>query len=315
MNAVKRLRRTPRLLIVAVVVAALSIVAVAYAATPAIQTITPNSADQMTNIDVARQQAKNYYGDPLAVTGSGTSGTWKSPLNLQSNYAHEAESVASKGESWLKARSNVRKRAIVLDVDDTTLTTWNYEIYSNWDFNFGTNSMFVNNEWFPATPGMVDMVNTAKSMGYAVFFVTGRPAGPTGFYEDATKGSQYKPTLANLTTGDWDGVVTTPSSVDAGYPAPDPIDRTGDGTNVGPGLFLKPPIGSYPAYLDKPAFCKAAIDAGTSCPTIQYKSGTRAYIESQGYDIVGDFGDQYSDLTGGYADKTFKMPNPNYFLP
>ena len=52
-----------------------------------------------------------------------------------------------------------------------------------------------------------------------------------------------------------------------------------------------------------------------SCPTIQYKSGTRAYIESQGYDIVADFGDQFSDLLGGFADQTFKMPNPNYYLP
>jgi hypothetical protein len=30
---------------------------------------------------------------------------------------------------------------------------------------------------------------------------------------------------------------------------------------------------------------------------------------------VGRVSDQYSDLTGGYADRTFKMPNPNYFLP
>jgi len=50
-------------------------------------------------------------------------------------------------------------------------------------------------------------------------------------------------------------------------------------------------------------------------PTIQYKSGTRAYIESQGYDIFADFGDQFSDLLGGFSDKTFKMPNPNYYLP
>jgi hypothetical protein len=52
-----------------------------------------------------------------------------------------------------------------------------------------------------------------------------------------------------------------------------------------------------------------------SCPTIQYKSGTRAHIESQGYNVVGDFGDQFSDLLGGFADKTFKMPNLNYYLP
>jgi len=25
--------------------------------------------------------------------------------------------------------------------------------------------------------------------------------------------------------------------------------------------------------------------------------------------------DQFSDLDGGFADKTFKLPNPNYFLP
>jgi hypothetical protein len=80
-------------------------------------------------------------------------------------------------------------------------------------------------------------------------------------------------------------------------------------------LFTKPSVGSYPAYLNKPEFCGPSITAGASCPTIQYKSGTRAYIESQGYDIVADFGDQFSDLLGGFADKTFKMPNPNYYLP
>ena len=30
---------------------------------------------------------------------------------------------------------------------------------------------------------------------------------------------------------------------------------------------------------------------------------------------VANFGDQFSDLEGGHADRTFKMPNPNYFLP
>jgi HAD superfamily, subfamily IIIB (Acid phosphatase) len=64
--------------------------------------------------------------------------------------------------------------------------------------------------------------------------------------------------------------------------------------------------------LKQPQFCG---DGLVSCPTIQYKSGTRAYIESMGYEIVADFGDQFSDLEGGYADKTFKMPNPNYYLP
>ena len=177
-------------------------------------------------------------------------------------------------------------------MDDTTLTTWNYEIYSNWDFNFTTNSDFVMNQRFPATPGMVDLVTKAADEGYAIFFITGR-------------GSAQEPaTLGNLMH---DGI-----GVDAGYPPPTTLDDHGTPVD---GLFTKPPVGSYPAYLDKPQFCEAAIDAQVSCPTIQYKSGTRAYIESLGYEIVANFGDQFSDLKGGFADRTFKMPNPNYFLP
>jgi hypothetical protein len=48
---------------------------------------------------------------------------------------------------------------------------------------------------------------------------------------------------------------------------------------------------------------------------VHYKSATRAHIESLGYDIVANFGDQYSDLKGGHADRAVKLPNPNYFLP
>ena len=48
---------------------------------------------------------------------------------------------------------------------------------------------------------------------------------------------------------------------------------------------------------------------------MQYKSLTRQHIESLGFDIVANLGDQFSDLDGGFADRTFKIPNPMYFLP
>jgi predicted secreted acid phosphatase len=240
-------------------------------------------------------------------------------LNLESNYANEARSVASQGENWLAARSRVPHRAIVLDVDDTTLTTWNYELYSNWDFNPTTNGQFVGltsgtftGNMFPATPGMVDLANRATALGYAIFWITGRGD------------SQHAATIANLVNDTAAGLpnidtVTlngqTIPEVDAGYVTPTPIDIGHGGFTDG--LFTKPPIGSYPAYLDTPEFCGPFIHATppASCPTIQYKSGTRAYIESQGYNIVADMGDQFSDLEGGFANKTFKMPNPNYYLP
>jgi Predicted secreted acid phosphatase len=262
--------------------------------------ITPHSEGQITNLDVLRLEIKNYYGTPGATTGSALGAGWTLPLNPDSYYAQEAEKVAAGGWHWLKAGANVHKpmKAIVLDVDDTALATWNYELYSNWDYNPTTNATFVNGQYFPATPGMVDMVWDAYNAGYAIFWITGRP----GSQEQATLGNLTDDVTAELPNGD-------PRDVDAGYPAPTDVALGVDG------LFTKPLVGSYPAYLDKPEFCADAIAASKSCPTIQYKSGTRAYIESLGWDIVATFGDQYSDLLGGYADNTFKMPNPNYYLP
>lgn len=46
-----------------------------------------------------------------------------------------------------------------------------------------------------------------------------------------------------------------------------------------------------------------------------YKTEARKALAAQGYDIVLNIGDQNSDLVGGYADKTLKLPNPYYFIP
>jgi predicted secreted acid phosphatase len=46
-----------------------------------------------------------------------------------------------------------------------------------------------------------------------------------------------------------------------------------------------------------------------------YKIAARKTIVAQGYDIVENIGDQESDLVGGFADKTYKLPNPYYFIP
>jgi hypothetical protein len=47
---------------------------------------------------------------------------------------------------------------------------------------------------------------------------------------------------------------------------------------------------------------------------ITFKSGQRAALEAQGYRIVANVGDQESDLAGGHADRSFKLPNPFYFI-
>jgi hypothetical protein len=249
----------------------------AVTASPAIITSTPHSEKDVTNIDVLRQQLRNYYGDPL---GTGQ-------FAADSFYAKEASRVAADGSRYLSHLRHKGKatKAIVLDVDDTSLATWNYEIVSNWAFNPATNATYVLGQQFPAVPGMAQMAGKAEKEGYAVFYLTGRGS------------AQEAATLGNLTV---DGV-----GVDAGFPAPTTLRNGEDG------LFTKPDVTAYPDYLTT----ACAADPGGKCTTIHYKSATRAHIESLGYDIVANFGDQYSDLKGGHADRTFKLPNPNYFLP
>jgi hypothetical protein len=134
---------------------------------------------------------------------------------------------------------------------------------------------------------MQALAQDAAREGYTIVYLTGRPA------------TQEPSTLGNLTS---DGI-----GVDAGFPAPATLSDGEDG------LFTKPAVADYPDYLK--SACATEIAAGASCTTIHYKSATRAHIESLGYEIVADFGDQFSDLEGGSSGRTFKLPNPNYFLP
>ncbi|MFC8708582.1 HAD family acid phosphatase [Streptomyces sp. NPDC057197] len=87
------------------------------------------------------------------------------------------------------------------------------------------------------------------------------------------------------------------------------LKKVGADVNLDAGhMFLKD-AANPPAYLRD-----CAAPGAWKCTTVQFKAGTRKHIESLGYDIVANFGDQYSDLEGGYADRTYKLPNPTYYV-
>jgi len=46
-----------------------------------------------------------------------------------------------------------------------------------------------------------------------------------------------------------------------------------------------------------------------------FKAPERKKLQDQGYTIIVNIGDQMSDLDGGFAERTYKLPNPFYFLP
>jgi HAD superfamily, subfamily IIIB (Acid phosphatase) len=227
---------------------------------------TPRNGNAEMNVTVLEDQIKHYYGSASATFPVVGTVTVPSP---SSNYAKQMKQIVASAEAFLAAAIHgAGKPAVVFDIDDTLLNTYDYEIANQFGFTPASNAVFVNAAAFPAVFSMPGLVSFAASHGYAVFFITGRPQTQT----DAT--------ITNLTND--------------GYPAP----QAGH-------LFLKP--ATPPSYLH----CANA----PTCTTIEYKSGTRAFIASQGYSIMADFGDQYSDLLGGNAGYQVKIPNPMYYIP
>ncbi|RNL78720.1 acid phosphatase [Nocardioides marmorisolisilvae] len=243
----------------------------------------PTSASQIQNIDQVKTAIKGYYGDTTTAqvdpVDNSIDGGDKAlhTFSSTSAYVKEMAGIEAHAQAYLEDPYRGHhhhhhahgQKAVLFDVDDTTLNTYSYEIYSNFVYNPTTNAAFVNAGVFPAVPGMPALVSWAQDHGYTVFFLTGRPE------------SQRAGTQANLQS--------------VGYPAVPNAQ-----------LYLKD--------LSAPWLSSCATSTPV-CTTVQYKSLTRQHIESMGYDIVANFGDQYSDLTGGFADKTFKVPNPMYFLP
>ena len=224
------------------------------------------------NIDSVKSTIRTYYG----ASSSGISNKTASP------YIAELAAIEADNTDRLvnECRRRVRageRPAVVFDADDTTL--WTYDMEDNaMHFNFDPvlqDTGWVQPQRFPATPGMVDLVNAVGDAGCTVVGLTGR------------RDPQRAATLGNLAK------VGYRYFTDAHY-------------------FTKWASGATPS---------AEIYGGTpcyptgSCSTIQYKSAARAYVERQGYRVIANFGDQFSDLIGGSADRVVKLPNPTYYLP
>lgn len=234
------------------------------------------------NIGVLVGEIDDYYG-----AYQDADGVWRS--SPDSPYAKDLARIQAKAKKDIrkaaahgvahgtegrggKGGGHGKKPAIVLDVDDTALLSFDYEKTTNYTYDNASWDAYVKAAKRPAVFGMPELVKYAKGKGVEVFFLTGLSQ------------SQRAGAVTNLAK--------------AGY------DTQLDTTHV----FTKNKT-APPAYLSH-----CATPAKWECTTVQFKEGTRKHIESTGYDIVGSFGDQVSDLAGGYADKTYKLPNPTYFV-
>ncbi|MFL5492718.1 MAG: HAD family acid phosphatase [Gemmatimonadales bacterium] len=182
-------------------------------------------------------------------------------------YDRDFSAVVARAQEWLEQRSKTAKKpAMVLDIDETSLSNWPAYRLNGWgrvvgggcDLEHGPCGL---RAWqalakSKALAPTLTLARRAHELGVAVFFLSGRPP------------NLREPTERNLREQGYD-----PTAV---------------------------------ILLPEGAHFKSAVE---------FKAPERRKIAEQGYTIILSMGDQESDLAGGFAERTFKLPNPVYYLP
>ncbi len=197
-----------------------------------------------TNLQVYKDQLQQYVA----------SGQY---LKEQQRTAANAQHYLAKYIAANQQAKNPKKLAMVLDIDETSLSNYPDMLAMNFGGTWAELNTLQNKAKDPVIEPTLQLYNYAKQNGVTVFFLTGRPISALPATIRNLKAAGYK---------NWDGLIL----------------RTKDNMH-------------QPAEI--------------------YKTAVRKKLENQGYDIVVNMGDQQSDLTGGYAEKGFKLPGPFYYIP
>jgi acid phosphatase len=136
----------------------------ASAQTPAARFSTDAPAERIPNLDTLKKELKEYHACTC------TCGC----------YAKDLDSQADRAIAFLRgrARSNKdgkRKLALVLDIDETTLSNWDEMQKADFAYDSKAFNAWVGTAQAPAIPGTLRLYKEAQSLGVSVFFLTGRP--------------------------------------------------------------------------------------------------------------------------------------------
>lgn len=176
-------------------------------------------------------------------------------------YQEDLTASLASARPFLTARSKQvgEKLAVIFDIDETVLSNIPHMKKADWGYQPENWDAWVAKAEGPALVPVRDVYETALTLGYKVFFLTGR-----------TEVSRAA-TARNLSL---------------------------QGMGTYEKLILRPRKGTAP-------YVKAVV----------FKTEVRKNLTAQGYTIVASFGDQDSDIEGGYLERGFKLPNPFYKIP
>jgi predicted secreted acid phosphatase len=161
---------------------------------------TPVDGNAELNVNVLEDQVEHYYGSASA-TYPGV-GEVTIPSS-SSNYAKQMKQIVTGAEAYLARAARhyhgSGKPAVVFDIDDTLLNTYDYTLAEQFGYSSATNLVWIDDAAFPAVFYMPQLVSFAAGHGYAVFYITGRPQSQTAAtINDLTSAGYSAPAAGHL---------------------------------------------------------------------------------------------------------------------
>jgi predicted secreted acid phosphatase len=201
------------------------------------------------------------------------------PLNLgpikdslreyhQKYYDIDLAAVFDSAQKYVEQNAvQVKRPALVLDIDETSLTNWPNLLADDFGFVAGGSCDALPNgpcgftQWVlkgsaKAIEPARKLFGVAKAKGVAVIFITARPD------------SQRDITILNLDHAGFEGWTEL----------------------------------------------RTRTDRDDLLTVQEFKTAERTKVEAEGYTIIANVGDQFSDIEGEHSGCRFKVPNPFYFI-
>jgi hypothetical protein len=162
-------------------------------------------SSEPANVSDVMADVKTYYGGTVDADGH-------AHASNDSQWFKDVKSKIDGATTYLdyRVRNGTKNPAIVLDVDDTSVVTYGWEVDNHYYYDAKVNEEAILANEFPTILPTMELAKHAKENGVKVYFITGRPE------------HQRNMTLADL--------------AELGYPQPD-------------GLFLKPETGTTLPWL------------------------------------------------------------------
>jgi acid phosphatase len=128
-------------------------------------------AERIPNLDALKKELRQYHDCTC------TCGCW----------SHDQDVQADRAIAFLRQRAAHRhtqeKLALILDIDETTLSNYQEEVGADFAYNKPVFDAWVETAQAPAIPGTLRLYKEAQRLGVSVLFITGRDESQRGATE------------------------------------------------------------------------------------------------------------------------------------